>query len=172
MSDLLEPSRRNFLAVAAAATCFSRCRVRWRGWLEARKVTMMMSRTKGPPPVPEGKTDAGPVAGYAKDGVTDKWSVSNHFLVVRDGNKLYALSSVCSHKAAILKLDAKNIIHCPKHNSLYDNKGVPTKGPATKSGPLTRFAVAIDAKGHLIVDNTDRFTEDDWAKKGAFVAIK
>lgn len=174
MSEPSEIDRRHFLLAAAAATC-------------ACALSCPLARTaragedgdddddeptKGPPPVPIGKNDVGTLANYAKDGVYDKWADSRHFLVVREGKLLFALSSVCSHKAGLLKVDAKGVIQCSKHHSIFTHDGQPTKGPATKSGPLTRHGIALDAKNRVIVDTSDRYLEDDWKKPGAFIALK
>ena len=173
MTEPSEMNRRHFLSVAAAATCACAlsCPL-------ARKARAGEDDddddepTKGPPPVPIGKNDVGTLTDYAKDGVYDKWADSRHFLVVRDGKMLFALSSVCSHKAGLLKVDAKGVIQCSKHHSIFSHDGQPTKGPATKSGPLTRHGIALDAKGKVIVDTSDRYLEDDWKKPGAFIALK
>ncbi len=170
MPDQSEINRRYFLAAAATCACPMSCPLARTA--RAGDDDDDDEPTKGPPPVPIGKNNVGTLTDYAKDGVYDKWADTRHFLVVREGKTLFALSSVCSHKAGLLKVDAKGVIQCTKHHSVFSHEGQPTKGPATKSGALTRHGIALDAKGRVIVDTSDRYLEDDWKKPGAFIALK
>ena len=112
--------------------------------------------------------DIGTPADYAKDGVTDKWSKTDKFFVVRNEGKLYAPSAICTHKRNTLRVK-EGQIYCASHGSKFSLMGVPTKGPA--KSPLYRYAITKDSKGHLIVDKTKQFDEKDWDKADAFLKL-
>jgi Rieske Fe-S protein len=165
MSDDL--NRRSFLlttvAVACAAVtcdhCLAQAADEKEGKEEKQENTSSDATT----------VNAGPLTGYAKDGVFDKFiKKPDRVLLVRKGEKLYALSSICSHKKATLRI-TDGVINCPSHKSRFTNDGKPTKGPAKL--PLTRFALSTDDKGNVIVDKTKTFEEKDWEKDGAFLKV-
>ena len=52
---------------------------------------------EGGPPLVAGPVDAGPAAAYAADGVYDRFHHQG-FFIVRRGEKLYALSAICTHR--------------------------------------------------------------------------
>jgi len=111
--------------------------------------------------------DIGPAADFAKQGLSEKWT-SQGFFVVRSGNRLYALITECSHKRYELGVQAGQI-KCPKHGSIFDLAGKPTKGPASRA--LARPAIQRDANGHIVVDPTRRFQEKQWNDPASFVAL-
>ena len=126
-------------------------------------------------PPATGKTfDAGPVADFATESATDTWAKTHKFLVVRHEGKVYAPSSVCTHRGCILNVVKGNgsdqdgpDIYCKCHRSHFDMDGVPTAGPAKR--PLPRYAVSIDAEKHLIVDLATKFSEPQWGDPKSFV---
>ncbi len=172
-SPAAEMPRRGFLIAAAAASCVCAlgCPLA-EAKEEAEKDDDDDKPVKIDAAKETGKIAVGTLTDYAKDGVTDKWAKSHHFFIIRQGKKIYAVSAVCSHKGALVGLDAKGGLRCPKHKSSFDLQGQPTKGPATDSGPLTRFAIAADAKGKVTVDNSKKFEEIDWEKADAVLTVK
>src|SRR5688500_376305 len=66
--------------------------------------------------------DIGVVADYPSDGIKDTWAKPNKFFVVRKGNRLFAPSSVCTHKSCGLKL-REGAIACPCHRSKFSDEG-------------------------------------------------
>lgn len=122
------------------------------------------------PPAKQAKSDLGPIANFAADGVVDKFSHDKQVLIVRKGDTIHASTSLCTHKRCILKKTdaAAAPLHCPCHQSDFDLEGIPMKGPAKIS--LTRYAVSIE-NGHLFVDTTKSFAEKEWAKDGASVKV-
>jgi len=163
MSDDL--NRRSFLITTAAAACAA---------ITCEHCLAQAADEKEGKQEKEEKTssdttsvDAGPLTGYAKDGVFDKFAKKpDRVLLVRQGGKLYALSSICSHKKSTIRLK-EGVLECPAHKSRFSNAGKPTKGPAKL--PLIRFALSTDDKGNVIVDKTKTFEEKDWEKEGAFI---
>ena len=58
---------------------------------------------------------------------------------------------------------------CPRHGANFDIDGNVTKGPART--PLIRYAISVDANGHLIVDKSQSFTSDQWDNPASFVKV-
>ena len=118
---------------------------------------------------PAGSTtvDVGPKTDYAKDGMSDKFVMSNHVLIIRENGKIYATTSVCTHRGADVAVQG-DILHCPKHGSEFSNAGLVTKGPA--KDPLIRHAISVNADGHLIVDTSKKFSQDQWTDAASFIA--
>src|SRR4051794_12203917 len=84
------------------------------------------------------KLDVGTAADYAKDGLYDKFARSDKVIVVRQGDKIRALSATCTHKAAIVTVKGQEIV-CPKHGSRFTADGKNSKGPAT--APLFHLSI-------------------------------
>jgi Rieske Fe-S protein len=112
--------------------------------------------------------DIGPLESYSKDGVTDTWAgkTSHKILIIRHEGRLYAATSVCTHKNCIVKPKGEGLV-CPCHGSKYTLMGVPTKGPAKH--PLFRYGISVDDQKHVIVDKSKQFEENDWESEGAFI---
>lgn len=92
--------------------------------------------------------DAGPVADYASEGVYDKHRKAGYF-VIRQGGKLFVLSSICTHRHCVVGAEPDHSFHCKCHGSDYDPNGKVTDGPATQSLPV--LPSSVDEKGHLII---------------------
>ena len=69
--------------------------------------------------------------------------------VVRDGNKLAAISTTCTHLGCIVGV-ADTGFACPCHGSRFDQDGTVTGGPAPR--PLPWFKVSQAPNGDLEVD--------------------
>lgn len=102
-------------------------------------------------------------------GLTDKFAKSDGVMIVREGNKIYSLSSTCTHRKSLLKV-VDGQLRCPSHGSRFTTDGKTTKGPATVT--LPRYGVSIDGGGNLIIDKTKTFDEQHWADAGASVEVK
>ena len=78
--------------------------------------------------------------------------------IVRDGNKLLAISAVCTHLGCTVRLDADSReFACPCHVSKFRPDGTNYYGPAPR--PLDSFEITSNDLGTLIVDKkgaTDR----------------
>jgi nitrite reductase/ring-hydroxylating ferredoxin subunit len=129
-----------------------------------------------------GQTDVGPFAAFGKrpDGIYDKFAKApTAFLIVINEGKVYALSSVCTHKKKLVqtyKEDPRQA-YCPTHESLFDIDGTPAAlgadGDKVQArSPLPRHGVSVNARGNLVVDTSKTFTYDERDKEGAFVAIE
>jgi len=69
--------------------------------------------------------------------------------IVREGNKIAAISTTCTHLGCIVSI-ADTGFACPCHGSRYDQDGNVTGGPAPK--PLPWFQVSLAPNGEIEVD--------------------
>ena len=69
--------------------------------------------------------------------------------VVREGNKLAAVSTTCTHLGCIVGISDTGYA-CPCHGSRFDQDGNVTGGPAPK--PLPWFKVTLAPNGEIEVD--------------------
>ena len=115
--------------------------------------------------------DVGTVDDYPKDGISDKFAAKpTRVLVVRKGDRIYASSATCTHRACgvKVKMDTHQLA-CPCHGSKFDNNGKPVSGPA--KAPLFRHAITLNEQKHLIVDKSKQFGEKEWDNAQAFVKV-
>jgi Rieske Fe-S protein len=99
-------------------------------------------------PGPEQVVDAGPVGSFTADGVYDAYR-SQGFFVIRQGPKLFALSSICTHRHVQLKAEPNCTFYCRRHGSSFDPNGHVTHGPARRDLPV--LATSVNEAGHLLV---------------------
>jgi Rieske Fe-S protein len=92
--------------------------------------------------------NAGTVNDYAADGVYAAFR-DQGFFVIRRGEKLFALSSICTHRKCKLDAEPDHSFHCPCHGSAFNPAGQVTRGPARRNLPL--LATAINENGQLLV---------------------
>ena len=69
--------------------------------------------------------------------------------IVRDGNRIAAISTTCTHLGCIVSI-ADTGFACPCHGSRYDQDGYVTGGPAPKALPW--YKVSLAPNGELEVD--------------------
>jgi Rieske Fe-S protein len=125
-------TRREFLILAAAATA------------GCRSVT-----DHGNPAIThERVVNAGPIANYAADGVYRNFRDTG-FFVIRQGDKLFALSAICTHKRCKLIAEKSRSFYCPCHGSTFDPNGHVTQGPAKRD--LSILKTVISEKSELVV---------------------
>jgi Rieske Fe-S protein len=92
--------------------------------------------------------NAGPVGDYAADGVYATFR-NQGFFIVRRGEKLFALSAICTHRKCKLDAEPDHSFHCPCHGSTFDANGHVTGGPARRDLPV--LATSIDENGQMLV---------------------
>ncbi len=72
-------------------------------------------------------------------------------LVFRDGEGMWAISTVCTHLGCIASFDPdRGRFACPCHGSVFDRDGKVTQGPAPR--PLDWLKIATLPNGQLAVD--------------------
>jgi len=101
--------------------------------------------------------DAGPLDEFGTDRVYDSHRDKGFFVIRRD-DKLFAMSSICTHKGCKVRVADDQAFYCKCHGSTFDKDGKVTKGPAVRS--LPRLEIAINVRQHVIV-GLDRPLEND-----------
>jgi len=92
--------------------------------------------------------NAGTIGDYAADGVYNNFR-DEGFFVVRQGDKLFALSAFCTHRKCKLAAEPDRSFYCKCHGSTFDPGGHVTEGPAKRDLPvLPAFA---NEQGQLLV---------------------
>jgi Rieske Fe-S protein len=148
-------NRREFVLAASAAAC-------------ACAICGNAEELFAAPPA-GGKVDVGTLADYAADGVSDKFlKAPNKLLVVRSGDRIYAMNGICTHKACVVKVK-DNAIKCPCHGSQFSPQGTVAAGPAKAS--LFRYKIEQNDKGRLVVDKSKQFGEKQWEDPASFVKV-
>ena len=105
--------------------------------------------TGGLSPADNARTvNAGPLSNYAKDGVYSSFR-NQGFFIIRQGERLFALSAICTHRKCKLDAEADRSFYCPCHGSAFDADGRVTHGPARRNLPL--LATSENENGQLLV---------------------
>jgi cytochrome b6-f complex iron-sulfur subunit len=112
--------------------------------------------------------DAGALGDFSADGVTETFAKTGKFFIIREDGKLYASSSLCTHKRCVLTFQ-DNELYCKCHRSEFDLTGVPTAGPAKR--PLERYGVTLDDSKHVLVDKSKKFPQEKWDDAGSFLKV-
>jgi Rieske Fe-S protein len=130
----MEISRREFLKLSAATAVVATC--------DCSAMAADGSSRVG------GLVDAGPVSNFAKDGVYSNFRELGFFVIRKDG-KLFALSSICTHRKTQLKAEPDCSFYCKRHGSTFAPDGHVTSGPATRDLPT--LTTSVNGAGHLLV---------------------
>lgn len=125
-------NRREFLILAAAAV--AGCSSTPPGAVSSARVARQIN--------------AGPVNNYGADGVYTRFRNQGFFLI-RKGEKLFALSAICTHKRCKLDAEPDRSFSCPCHGSTFAPSGHVTEGPAKRDLPT--LSTLISEQGDLLV---------------------
>ena len=92
--------------------------------------------------------------------------------IVRDAEKIIALSTVCTHLGCTpnwLETDQK--FKCPCHGSGFKISGVNFEGPAPR--PLERYRIYLANDGQVVVDKTKKFQYEkgEWNRAESFLKV-
>lgn len=87
---------------------------------------------------------------------------SRRVCVVREGDKMAAISTTCTHLGCIVGL-ADTGFACPCHGSRFDQDGTVTGGPAPK--PLPWFKLSLAPNGELEID------KDTQVESGSYLNV-
>src|SRR5258708_5447630 len=66
--------------------------------------------------------DAGPFSQYAGDGIYDSFH-DHGFFIVNEGGKLFAISSICTHRDCKLHALTNRTLFCKCHGSRFTEQG-------------------------------------------------
>jgi Rieske Fe-S protein len=106
-------------------------------------------KTGGVPAANEEQTvNAGAVSNYDADGIYNNFR-NQGFFVIRKGDKLFALSAICTHRKCKLTAEPDRSFYCKCHGSTFDPGGHVTDGPAKRDLPI--LPTITNEQGQLIV---------------------
>ena len=95
--------------------------------------------------------NAGSASNFASNGVYSNFR-DQGFFVVRRGEKLFALSAICTHRNCKLIAEPDKSFYCKCHGSTFDPNGHVTEGPARLNLPV--LPSFTNEHGQLIVTVT------------------
>ena len=108
------------------------------------------------------------VTDYPRVQVYDRWAKTHGFFVIRREKRIYAVSSICTHRHCTLDGMGSEMV-CPCHGSRFALNGIPGEGPAKR--PLPRLEISLNGQGRIIVDPVRQFDEPRWDMTEAFISI-
>lgn len=79
--------------------------------------------------------NAGTISKYRSDGVYSSFR-DQGFFVIRQGERLFALSSICTHRRCKLDVEKDRSFYCHCHGSTFAPDGHVTEGPARRDLPM------------------------------------
>ncbi len=92
--------------------------------------------------------DIGTAADYPHDGVYDRFT-RHQFFVLRRAGRITAISAICTHRRCTVQYELNEGFVCPCHGARFDAEGHVTGGPAPRDLPHLR--VTEEVNGHLVV---------------------
>lgn len=109
---------------------------------------------------------------YEIGKVSERFKGKHGVWIVRDAEKIYALSTVCTHLGCTpnwLENDSK--FKCPCHGSGFYKTGINFEGPAPR--PLERFKVALDDNGQIVIDKMKKFQQEkgEWSDPDSYLLV-
>ena len=115
-------------------------------------------------------------AGFPADfaiGVVDtRFKERYQVWIVRDEEKIYALSTICTHLGCTPNwLEAEGKFKCPCHGSGFYATGINFEGPAPR--PLERVGVSLAEDGQLLIDKARlfKFEAGQWEDSASFLPL-
>jgi len=101
-----------------------------------------------------------------------RFKKSHSVWIVRDDEKIIALSTVCTHLGCTpnwLETDRK--FKCPCHGSGFRSSGVNFEGPAPR--PLERYRIVLANDGQILVDKTKNFKYEkgEWSRTESYLKV-
>lgn len=109
---------------------------------------------------------------YQPGEVSERWKTAHAVWIVRDAEKIYALSTVCTHLGCTPNwLPNDNKFKCPCHGSGFYTTGINFEGPAPR--PLERFKIFLSDDGEIVIDKTQKFQQEkgEWSDPESFIFV-
>ncbi len=113
---------------------------------------------------------AGRLEEYEVGKVSERFKDQHATWIVRDREKIYALSTVCTHLGCTPNwLESDNKFKCPCHGSGFYKTGINFEGPAPR--PLERFKITLSDDGEIVVDKTRKFQQEkgEWNDPESYI---
>jgi cytochrome b6-f complex iron-sulfur subunit len=105
----------------------------------------------------------GPPDNFPKKTVNEDYKAKGKFWIVNDGQKIFAISVVCTHLGCTPNwMENERKFKCPCHGSGFTMQGINFEGPAPF--PLRRFEVTLADDGQIVVNKGRLFFQE----KGEF----
>jgi len=115
-------------------------------------------------------------AGYPEEytigEVSERWKEKFGVWIVREKEKIYALSTVCTHLGCTPNwLGNEKKFKCPCHGSGFRSTGMNFEGPAPR--PLERYRIVLADDGQILVDKTKKYQQEkgQWGDSESFIAV-
>jgi len=92
--------------------------------------------------------------------------------IVRDDEKIIALSTVCTHLGCTPNwLETERKFKCPCHGSGFRSSGINFEGPAPR--PLERFKILLADDGQILIDKTKSFKYEkgEWNRIESYLKV-
>jgi len=102
--------------------------------------------------------------------VSERFKRKHAVWIVRDSEKIYALSTVCTHLGCTPNwLENDNKFKCPCHGSGFYKTGINFEGPAPR--PLERFRIVLTDEGEIIIDKTQKYQQEkgEWDNPESYI---
>ncbi len=109
---------------------------------------------------------------YEVGQVSERFKDQYGVWIVRDDEKIYALSTNCTHLGCTPNWSpAEAKFKCPCHGSGFYKTGINFEGPAPR--PLERFKIALSDEGEILVDKTKKFQQEkgEWSDADSFISV-
>ncbi len=109
---------------------------------------------------------------YQIGEVSERWKDKYGVWIVRDSEKIYALSTTCTHLGCTPNwLLNENKFKCPCHGSGFYKTGINFEGPAPR--PLERFKIILSEDGEIVVDKTKKFQQEkgEWSDSESYLTV-
>ena len=109
---------------------------------------------------------------YTIGEVSERFKDKYGTWIVRDSEKIYALSTVCTHLGCTPNwLQNENKFKCPCHGSGFYKTGINFEGPAPR--PLERFEISLTEDGEILVDKTKKFQQEkgEWKDPESYILV-
>jgi cytochrome b6-f complex iron-sulfur subunit len=109
---------------------------------------------------------------YPINEVSERWKDAYAVWIVRQGDTIYALSTVCTHLGCTPNwLPNDNKFKCPCHGSGFYKTGINFEGPAPR--PLERFKIYLADDGQIVVDKTKKFQQEkgEWSDSESYLVV-
>ncbi len=109
---------------------------------------------------------------YSVGEVSERWKEKHAVWIGRDEEKIYALSTVCTHLGCTpnwMAMEGK--FKCPCHGSGFYKTGINFEGPAPR--PLERFKITLADDGQILVDKTKKYQQEkgEWSEPESFLTV-
>lgn len=109
---------------------------------------------------------------YEPRSVSERFKDQHGVWIVRDDEKIYAVSTVCTHLGCTPNWSpSEGKFKCPCHGSGFYSTGINFEGPAPR--PLERFKIFISDEGDIVVDKTKKFQQEkgEWSDPDSFILV-